>query len=150
MRKSFINLDSDSEDEHKDVDVKVYVVGLKKVGKTSFIKRLLYNDFTVSYFPTKLVEIYEKKTYYRNGIYLTLEFVDIPEMFQLKNTNTEDILVVFVNDKLPPIPNIPIRTWCLYRNKPFNICPKNRTIQIDNMENIGFDTFLNTLIKEYS
>lgn len=150
MRKSFIYLDSDSEEEHKDVNISIYVIGLKKAGKTSFIKRLLYNEFSLSYFPTRLIEIYRKKTFHIQGLSLTLELVDIPDNFTLKKTKTNDILVIFVNDKLPKIPNIPIRTWLLYRKKKYNICPSNRIIHIDNMENIGFDIFLNSIIKEYS
>lgn len=150
MRKSFLQLESDSEEELKNVSINLYVIGKQKVGKTSFIKRLLYNEFSFSYVPTRAVEIYKEKTFHTLGLNLTLQFFDIPHNFVLKNTNPNDVMVVFVIDELPSIPKIPIRTWLLYREKTFPICPKNRQIHIDNLENTGFVAFINSLVVEYS
>ncbi len=150
MRKSFIDLDSDSEEEHKDVSIRVYVFGERKAGKTSFIKRMLYNEFSLQYTPTRSVEIYNKKSWNRRGLHLTLQFIDIPMGFTITRTNVDDIVIIFVNDRLPPLPKFPLRTWVLYRKETKKLCPNNRTIQIDNMANVGFDTFLNSVIEEFS
>lgn len=149
MRKSFIELDSDSEEEYKEVFLRIYVVGSHKAGKTSFIHRLLYNKFSITYVPTRALEIYNKKTFVRYGLKMTLELIDVPDGFSIK-PKTNDIMVVVHHRSSYSIPDIPIRTWLLYRDKSLDICPSHKKIYIDNMENTGVDTFVNSLIREYS
>ena len=144
MRKTFIDLDSDSEDEYKEVFLRIYVVGSPKSGKTSFIHRLLYNRFSISYVPTRAVEIYNKKTFVRYGLKMTLEMIDVPDGFLIK-PKPNDIMVVVYNKIECNIPNVPIRTWLLYRNKRLDICPTHKQLYIDNMENSGVDTFINSV-----
>jgi len=150
MRNSFIDLDSESEDEYKEVFLRAYVMGCHGVGKTSFIKRLLYNTFSITYYPTRAIEIYKKKTFFRLGIKLSIELVDVPQGFLIKDVQPNDIMVIIHDEKEYDIPKIPIRTWLLYRKKHLNICPSYRKIRIENMENIGIDTFINSLIQEYT
>ena len=68
--------DSFSEDEEeKDVYyIKIFVVGEPNVGKTTLIKRILFNSFTLCYTPTKTVEIYDQVMIGR----CIFTFIDIP------------------------------------------------------------------------
>ena len=151
MRKSFIEVDSESDDEYKELSLRIYVIGKAKAGKTSFIKRMLYNEFSILYTPTRAVEIYNKKSFYRHNLLMHLQFVDIPEGFRLKDSKVSDVLAVVCNDTLPTLPELPMRTWFLYRNKiDIDKCPLHRQIRIDNMENVGCKAFLNSIIHEYT
>ena len=84
------------------------------------------------------------------GIKLSIELVDVPQGFLIKDVQPNDIMVIIHDEKEYDIPKIPIRTWLLYRKKHLNICPSYRKIRIENMENIGIDTFINSLIQEYT
>ena len=138
MRQSYIEIDSDEEIDLKPIHIKAYVIGEKKSGKTSFIKRVLFNTFTFYYTQTKSIEIYEKKHFNQSSLShsyrprLSIEFWDIPPNYKINRIHTNDILVVIYKDKMPTLPNIPVRTWLLYRDKkPKNIC--TRQIKIDNL-----------------
>lgn len=90
--------DSSSEDdEEKDVyDIKIFVVGESNVGKTTLIKRILFNSFTLCYTPTKTVEIYKKVMIGR----CIFTFIDIPYMIDIYNLNAgpHDAVAMVVSD----------------------------------------------------
>ena len=155
MRQSYIEIDSDEEIDLKPIHIKAYVIGEKKSGKTSFIKRVLFNTFTFYYTQTKSIEIYEKKHFNQSSLShsyrprLSIEFWDIPPNYKINRIHTNDILVVIYKDKMPTLPNIPVRTWLLYRDKkPKNIC--TRQIKIDNLENTGIKTFIQSVLNEFT
>ena len=155
MRKSYIEIDSDEEIDLKPIHIKAYVIGEKNSGKTSFIKRVLFNTFTFYYTQTKSIEIYKKIHFKQSSLShsyrpkLSIEFWDIPPNYEIKTINTNDILVVIYKDKMPTLPNIPVRTWLLYRHtKPKDICRKK--IKIDNLENTGIKQFIQSLLKEFT
>jgi len=62
MRKTYLSDDSDDEERKKvdKSDVKIIILGDKKVGKSSFIQRLTRGYFTMFYSPTKNIEIHRK------------------------------------------------------------------------------------------
>lgn len=155
-RTCYLDLDNDDYDiKLKPIQIKAYVIGEAKSGKTSLINRILYNSFTLYYSKTKSIEIYKTIEYpqisnsncCRPKIYLQLW--DVPSPFEIKKIGIHDILIVVVNDKIPMLPSVAIRTWVLYRNeKPQGIC--NKKIKIDNLENIGIKKFINSVLKEFT
>lgn len=156
MRKSYIELDSDEEIDSKPIHIKAYVIGDNKSGKTSFIKRVLFNTFTFYYTQTKSIEIYKKiyyKAYNLSHSYrpkISIEFWDIPPNYNINKMNINDILIIIFNNKMPKLPNIPIRTWLLYREKKPPNFSCNNEIKIDNLENTGIKTFIQSVLNEFT
>ena len=158
-RISFIDLDTnDMELNLNPLYIKAYVIGTSCSGKTSFIKRMLFNTFTFYYTETRAIEIYKPKQFKQKCLtnsfrpLINVEFWDIPPNQHITNTETNDILIIIYKDKMPCIPSIPIRTWILYRDdKPKGFSTKK--IKINNLENTGIEdfkiSFLNEFTKEY-
>ncbi len=136
MRKTFIDLDSDSEDEYKEVFLRIYVVGSPKSGKTSFIHRLLYNRFSISYVPTRAVEIYNKKTFVRYGLKMTLEMIDVPDGFLIKPKPNDIMVVVYNKIECNTVQYNTLQIQCntiQYNTTPYNTIQHN-TIQYNTIE----------------
>ncbi len=156
MRKSYIELDSDEEIDSNPIHIKAYVIGANRSGKTSFIKRILFNTFTFYYTQTKSIEIYKKiiyKPYSLSDSYrpkINIEFWDIPPNYKINKIHINDILIVVFKDKMPQLPNIPIRTWLLYRDKKPNNFTCVNEIKIDNLENTGIKTFVKSVLNEFT
>lgn len=155
MRKSYIEIDSDEEIDLKPIDIKAYVIGDNRSGKTSFIKRILFNTFTFYYTETKAIEIYKKIHYKSYNLSdscrpkISIQFWDIPPTHSIKPSSANDILVIIFKNKMPKLPNKPMRTWLLYRDKePDFVC--SRKIKIDNLENSGIKTFIYSVLKEFT
>lgn len=104
--------DSSSEDEEeKDVYyIKIFVVGEPNVGKTTLIKRILFNSFTLCYTPTKTVEIYDQVMIGR----CIFTFIDIPYMLDIYNLSAgpQDAVAVVVSES-SNVSSI-IKMWELY------------------------------------
>lgn len=157
-RISYLDLDKeDHEINCTPIFINAYVIGNKKSGKTSFIKRVLFNQFTLYYTRTSNIEIYKKikiksknfTNYYYPDIFL--QFWDIPEnhikSLETKKISSNDILIIVTNNNLPILPNIPFRTWVLHRNS-INVS-FGKHIKLDNLENVGIKTFMNSLLEEF-
>lgn len=74
-RRPYFHLDTDIQDLEDNIKpIKVFVIGENKTGKSSLIKRIVNNGFTLSYTETKAIEIYRMKTIGD----IQFQFVDIP------------------------------------------------------------------------
>jgi hypothetical protein len=62
VRVTFLELspesESDEDDEDEDRLIQIFVIGCRKSGKSTFISRVLHNEFTLSYTPTRTIEIH--------------------------------------------------------------------------------------------
>ena len=96
MRKTYLSDDSD-EEESKTTrsNIKILVIGDKKVGKTSFITRLTRGYFTMFYQPTKNIEIHREV---KIGDMLVTCW-DIPPHikyhFKLKSLEADAVILMF-------------------------------------------------------
>tara|TARA_Y100001936_G_C16023625_1_gene641054 strand:+ start:442 stop:966 length:525 start_codon:yes stop_codon:yes gene_type:complete len=157
MRKSYLDTSEDESDEEECIKkYKIIIIGDKKVGKTSFIKRLKSNEFSIQYTPTRTIEIY-------NDISLgdiKVDVWDVPPnvcMYYNVSTLQSDVIIMMFDsnkkeslekgihlyntlrhklykDTLPEM-------WFVYRGKATNICTEychpDRIFKIDNMSRDG-------------
>lgn len=156
MRVSYYDLSSDSEDDDDpNLHTSVCVVGASKVGKTSFIQRLVYNEFTFFYRPTKTIEITTKKigprhytfydiSSYNNPLpkhrYITADVIIF--MYNLKRYQTIQQLPDIFDNVIEHInPNSEFEAF--FVNQQFSRCLENeetdcRTFNVNNCSNEGF------------
>lgn len=158
MRKSYLDSSDDEPDEEEEVygkKYKIIIIGDRKVGKTSLIKRLQSNDFSIQYNPTKNIEIY-------NDVLLGDVKVDIwdvpPNICQYYNVSSlhSDVIILMFNSNHPDTLTKVIdlyntlrlklyttdspELWFVYRGDKTiqtEYCHPDRLFHIDNMSRDG-------------
>lgn len=118
MRTTYFS--DDSEDEKcltpAEMNIKVLLLGAKKVGKTSFIERLTRKYFTLYYKGTKNIEIHREIQIGR----MKLTFWDVPAHikyhFKLESLKAEVVLLMF-DTMRPETKDYVIKRWeLIHRN----------------------------------
>jgi hypothetical protein len=157
MRKTYLD-SSDEESDEEDVQLKKYkliIIGDNKVGKTSLIKRLQSNDFSVQYNPTKNIEIY-------NDVLLgdvKVNIWDVPpnvcQYYNVSSLHSDIIILMFDSNKPTTLEKVielynilrvklykmnSPELWFVYRGDKkvqTEYCHPDRLFHIDNMSRDG-------------
>jgi hypothetical protein len=158
MRKSFLD-SSDDEPDREDEYIKKYkiiVIGDRKVGKSSLIKRLKSNEFSIQYIKTKTIEIY-------NSVMLgdiEVDIWDVPpnvcKYYNVTTLKSNVILLMFDSDQKESLErginlyrsvrdkiytDVLPELWFVYRGKKtvnnIEYCHPDRLFHIDNMSRDG-------------
>jgi len=158
MRKSFLDSSDDEPDEEDPLvdKYKMIVIGDRKVGKSSFIKRLKSNAFSIQYKKTKTIEIY---TNVMLGD-IAVDIWDVPpnvcKYYNVSTLKSDVIIVMFDSDKDNSLKravqlyhsirdkiytDILPEMWFLYRGSKTvtntEYCHPDRLFHIDNMSRDG-------------
>jgi hypothetical protein len=143
LRKTFIDLDTDSDEDQPLTLVNVYVTGYSKTGKTSIVKRISMNVFNLVERPTKCIEIYNK---IKRGNFV-FKLWDVPyHLFHTIKPTVNDVVLYVVGDVVPPLPTYPARIWVVGRHK---IDTHMRFVRVDAMANTGIRTLLRHIINDF-
>jgi len=151
MRGYYHLLEDESDDEEDSYIMKnVVVVGKKRCGKTSIITRLSRNNtFTLSYTPTKAIEIYEPvligKKYYR--------FYEIPYDYDFNHKWCIDVNVIFIVEdieifwwkKLLDTVNQHMALDVFFITQKKNLKDKHRQYHVDALAFSGFSDLMYTI-----
>ena len=145
LRKTFIDIDTESDDDNPPMMINVYVTGYPKTGKTSIVKRIALNSFNIIESSTKCIEIYKEiKLNHR----FKIKIWDVPyHLFDTIQLHVNDLVLYVVRDKIPPMPKTPVRLWLISRydlktNVPF--------IKVDAMSNTGIKDLIKKIIRNFS
>lgn len=159
MRTPFFLIDDDSDEECQKKVAHVFVIGSKKVGKSTFIHRVTRNEFSLYYVPTKNVEVYEP-------VKIGLRFFkmyDIPENLIESTVEQPDAVLLMCNDieslsklktlyqKLNKLSEI----WVVIQNmgtalpdiSSIRICPQVRIFTVNNCSTDGIGDLLYDLFQ---
>jgi GTPase SAR1 family protein len=96
MRISYLDVSSDEEEVPS--RMRIFVMGESRTGKTSFIQRIINNEFSISYTHTKTVEIYdyiEIKDRYIQFIDINID--NIKNAPSLKSPTKNDALILMIS-----------------------------------------------------
>jgi GTPase SAR1 family protein len=91
-----VDYDEDSDDDTSYVYKNVFVIGAQKSGKTSIIKRLTKNSFTLYYTPTIAIEIFGKLIL-GNQVFT---FYEVPSTYEFQHKFFIDPAVVCIVDNV--------------------------------------------------
>ena len=160
MRVPYYDLSSDSEDDDDPIlHTSVCVIGAPKVGKTSFIKRLVHNEFSLFYSPTNTIEITTKRIGRRHYTFYDISSYNNP--LPKYRYITADVIIFMYNMKrdqtihqLPDMfdkiiehinPNSQFEAFFI--NQQFSRCLEDektdsRTFNINNCSNEGFQRLM--------
>ena len=149
MRTPFFFIDDESDEECQKKVAHVFVIGSKKVGKSTFIHRVTRNEFSLSYVPTKNLEVYEPV---KIGLRY-LKMYDIPENIVETIVAQPDAVILMCKDaeslsKLKPLYeklNNLSEIWVVMQNMGtalpdipnINICPRERVFTVNNCSTDG-------------
>jgi len=165
-RRSFLELDSSDEESEEELPdppyYKLIVLGAEGIGKTSFIKRITRNTFTLTYTPTRNIEIYSNNTYNN----MDFECWDIPynicKYYNINCLDSDAVILMFNNQKtLVQVESLWKKLYkALYKERTpqmwvvgkihidpslVDICPPERLFFIDNMSREGIDELMNDI-----
>ncbi len=153
-RKTYLSDDSDEEESIAcSNNIKILVIGDKKVGKTSFIQRLTRGYFTLFYTPTKNIEIHRevhigsmKVTCWDVPAHIkyhfklqSLEADAVILMFDTTRPETRDRVTEFWNIMCKQLSKMPYIFVVGVRNPPGT---KGGIHYIDNMSTDGYNELL--------
>ena len=149
MRTPFFFIDDESDEECQKKVAHVFVIGSKKVGKSTFIHRVTRNEFSLSYVPTKNLEVYEPV---KIGLRY-LKMYDIPEDLIESTVAQPDAVILMCNDaeslsklkRLYEKLNKLSETWVVIQNmgtalpeiSSINICHPERVFTVNNCSTDG-------------
>lgn len=145
IRKTYIDIDTDSDEDDKTRKalINVYVTGYPKTGKTSIVKRIVFNTFNLIEKSTKSIEIYKKINV---GTYI-FRVWDVPyHLFETISLKVNDVLIYVVSNVIPPMPKVPVRMWIVSREHVDTTLP---FVKVDAMCNTGIKTILKKIIKSF-
>lgn len=146
MRTAYFDVESDSSDE-EDYVIKVFVIGASRVGKTTFINRLVRNRVSLNYIPTHTLEIYNPV---KIGI-RSYQLFDVPQHVST-NHYTPHAVVLMCTDltslheacKIYKEQNLLAETWVvvqdlgqLWNTSSIQVCPQARIFKVNNLSAEG-------------
>ena len=147
-RTPYYYLDSETPDFEDNLKpIKVFVIGERKTGKSSLIKRIINNDFTLSYTQTKSIEIHRIKTVGD----VQYQFIDIPPNTThfpenvTASTGDAVILMMSIHSTLENssrlwnnfFKRVACNLWIVYNSMYRCLPPKKEWFAVDLLENAG-------------
>lgn len=157
-RKTFLDSSSDEEDDEDEMPIRknrICVIGPRKSGKTSLIKRIQSDYFSVQYTPTNFIEIHNNVKFGD----ITIDIWDVPpnicKFYNVSTLRSDVVLIMFDSDKDNSLEEA-VHLWNTLHSKLYNIdtpelwfvhignksvsttyCHPDRIFKIDNMSKDG-------------
>lgn len=146
MRIAIFDVESDSDDEEEERGKKnVFFLGPSRSGKSSIIRRLTKNEFSLYYSKTVSIQIHSM---------LGLNFYEIPSCYKFNHKFFVDVDVVCIVDHVSPafwdkflsMVNVKHGMEVIFVTQNRNVSTRHRLYVVDSLANTGFKALMCKII----
>ena len=147
MRIPIFDVESDSDDDEEEEPgpKNVFFLGPSKSGKSSIIRRLIKNEFSLYYSKTVSIQIHSM---------LGLNFYEIPSCYKFNHKFFVDAHVVCIVDHISPLfwdkflsmVNVKHGMEVIFVTQNKNVSARHRLYVVDSLANTGFKALMREII----